>query len=334
MLTKKYWFTLLVLGNCFFYTEYVFARHKTTSKFDSHKESVSQPADTPPAEDIKQAIHTVAEKIEHITAQQEHSLAEAQKFLEKLAIHQAGKNKPKKELKILVLIICSDQLPVYTELQKIWRSYMHYDPKHVECYFIRSDPHLPKLFEIKGDTITSQAGPEGWTPDSASILNKTILSIEAMLPRMHEFDYIVRTNLSSFYIFPRLLKYLETAPRIGFYSGSNIGVESETPIASGCGFVMSPDVASLLVINKPKIFNRSKLPDDMEIGKFFYKRNVKLTPYYRVDIASLGAWERVKNVIPNNVFHFRLKQTDRLRTIHEVTIHKELVNMFYPGKKI
>ena len=40
-------------------------------------------------------------------------------------------------LKVLVLIITSDNLPVYPKLQKVWKSYMHSDPEHIEAYFIR-----------------------------------------------------------------------------------------------------------------------------------------------------------------------------------------------------
>lgn len=145
-----------------------------------------------------------------------------------------------RNLRVLVLIIASDQFPVYVELQKIWQSYIHSDPEHIETYFIRGDPNLPTSYEIKNDIIWSKTD-EGWSPASAGIINKTVLSLEAMLPRLHEFDYILRTNLSSFYVFPRLLKFLETLPKKRCYAGSNTGGDS--PIASGCGFIISPDVA-------------------------------------------------------------------------------------------
>ena len=84
-------------------------------------------------------------------------------------------------LKVLVLIIASDQVPIYRELQEVWRSYMHSDPQHIEAYFIKGDPNLPSLYEIKEDVIWSRT-EEGWSP---GIINKTVLSLEAMRDRLH-----------------------------------------------------------------------------------------------------------------------------------------------------
>ncbi|MCX6988703.1 MAG: hypothetical protein NTZ52_04285 [Chlamydiae bacterium] len=115
--------------------------------------------------------------------------------------------------KVLVLIIASDNFPgvdlvfPYPELKKIWRSYMHTNP-NIEAYFIQGDPNLSSPYEIQGDVIWSKT-EENLRP---GILNKTLLSIECMLPRINEFDYVLRTNLSSFYVFPRLLHFLQTLP--------------------------------------------------------------------------------------------------------------------------
>src|SRR6478672_11271514 len=88
--------------------------------------------------------------------------------------------------KILVLIIASDDEPCYIELQRIWRSYMHQDLDHVETYFIKADPSLPFQSVIDGDVIWSQSS-ETIIP---GIINKTIMSMELLLPRIKtEFNY-------------------------------------------------------------------------------------------------------------------------------------------------
>ena len=163
--------------------------------------------------------------------------------------------------KLLVLIIASDDYPVYGELQKLWRSYMHYDKDHVEAYFIRGNDALETTHAFQEDVLWTKT-PENLIP---GIVNKTILSLEALMPRIknHEFDYVLRTNLSSFYVFPRLLAFLRTCPTKGFYCGSNIGVEG---IGSGCGFLMSPDVAQMLVDHKQEIYDDETSFDDVVIG--------------------------------------------------------------------
>jgi hypothetical protein len=55
--------------------------------------------------------------------------------------------------KLLVLVICSDDLPVYGPLQEMWRNYMHSDPEYFESYFIRGNPDLATEAEIQGDVL-------------------------------------------------------------------------------------------------------------------------------------------------------------------------------------
>ncbi|MFA6066658.1 MAG: hypothetical protein WC707_05760 [Candidatus Babeliaceae bacterium] len=229
-------------------------------------------------------------------------------------------------LKILVLIIASDQYPIYTELQKVWRSYMHDDPEHVEAYFIREDPTLATDYCIEGDIIWAKA-TEGWAPESSGMIDKTLLSLEAMLPRLSEFDYVLRTNLSSFYVFPQLLTYLETLPRTNCYAGSPYG---RLHYASGCGFIMSPDVVRLLVDHKKEFINNKQWAEDVLIGKFMIKHGIKRLPHVRVDLENVQVLHAMQGKIPAQAFHFRIKNRyhDR-RLVEDIYIHKQLLKMFY-----
>jgi hypothetical protein len=57
------------------------------------------------------------------------------------------------KIKLLVLIIASDNHPIYIELQKIWRAYMHLDPEHVEVYFMKNNPNLSTQYQSINDEI-------------------------------------------------------------------------------------------------------------------------------------------------------------------------------------
>lgn len=85
---------------------------------------------------------------------------------------------------------------------------MHNYKDNIEAYFIRGNPDLEKT-ELVEDTIWSKT-EESLRP---GIINKTLLSLEYLQDRINSFDYVLRTNLSSFYIFDRLLKILETKPK-------------------------------------------------------------------------------------------------------------------------
>jgi hypothetical protein len=78
--------------------------------------------------------------------------------------------------------------------------------------------------------------------------------MEAMLPQLDEFDYIIRTNLSSFYVFSRLFKFLTTLPTEKCYCGVQ-GQEDNWTFASGSGFILSPDLVKLLVQHKNQLYS-------------------------------------------------------------------------------
>jgi hypothetical protein len=228
--------------------------------------------------------------------------------------------------KILVLIIASDDKPVYVELQKIWKAYMHLDKEHVEAYFIRGNPDLSTLYQIQDDIIWSKTR-ESTIP---GILTKTLLSMECLLPRIDQFDYVVRTNLSSFYVFPRLLEFLKTLPKEKCYC-ANVTDYGTFYFGSGAGFILSPDLVKKLVENKKTLLEQhSNLHDDVRIGLFFHEEGIPLQPAPRLDLLCLHHWDIYKNSIPQNIFHLYAKNLqDHLRLTDEITIQKGLLKMFY-----
>jgi hypothetical protein len=221
--------------------------------------------------------------------------------------------------RLLVLIIASDDLPVYIELQKIWQSYMHKYPHNIKAYFIKGDPSIPNNYQIKNDIIWLKTA-ESLKP---GILNKTLMAMESFLPMLDQFDYVLRTNLSSFYVFPRLLNFLEKCPKTGFYAG----VCYKDEFISGSGFLLSPDLVNLLVTNKKTLFNNKKY-DDVAIGHFMRKHGVKFSSHKRMDFLDLQDWKKNKKSIPNDTFQFRIKTPSYLRT-DDIYIHLQLRKMFY-----
>lgn len=232
-----------------------------------------------------------------------------------------------RDKKALMLIIASDNQPVYIELQKLWRTYMHQDRKHIEAYFIKGDPNLNSDYAIKGDTIWSKT-VENMVP---GIFNKTILSIEAMAHRKEDFDYVIRTNLSSFYIFPRLLQYMKTLPTERCYCSYPLNADGICVYGSGAGIILSRDVAEKMVRLKKLLFHSNySLADDTLIGIYCILAGIDLIPSPRLDIPSLEAWKEIKDHIPQDTFHIRAKNMDeRLRAKDEVYVYSQLINMFY-----
>lgn len=225
--------------------------------------------------------------------------------------------------KILVLIIASDEIPAYREEQKMWQSYMHLDPEHIEAYFIKADPDLSVDYMIEGDTLWCK------TIESMShILVKTIMALEYLYPRFNEFDYLFRTNLSSFIIFPRLLKFIGTLPTTQCYCG----IPLDPCGASGAGFFLSMDLAALTVEGKEYHLSCNNCIDDVTIGAFLQREHqIPIIPAPRIDFCCIETWNRYKDNIPEAEFHVRCKNfTEEFRTTDELYIYSQLVHRFYP----
>ena len=230
-------------------------------------------------------------------------------------------------LKILNLIIASDQYPIYLEFQSTWRSYMHLYPGIIESYFLKCNPKLKTVCEIDKDIIWSKFH-DGWPPQSASIINKTLVALEKLYNKLDEFDYILRTNLSSFYIFPRFLEFLENLPKNKCYCGSQINPREK--IGSGSGFIISKDVAKLLVKNKYEMLDKKNMYDDELIGHFLNKKGIHLITHERINIENYDTWLKTKDNIPQDLFQFRIKTgSPKWRLQHDLEIHKFLLKTFY-----
>lgn len=226
--------------------------------------------------------------------------------------------------KLLVLVLASDNRPIYQELQKLWRSYMHYDPEHVEVYFIKSDPDLNVPYKIENDVIWSKMN-ESLKP---GILNKTLLSLEAMLPRLPEFTYVLRTNLSSFFIFPELLNFLQNAPKKNYYAGGSAGPEWWP---SGCGFILSRNLVYLLIHHKGSLWDNASDYDDVLLGHFFHSQNAPISHFPRLDLIKPEDFEHYKAKTPP-FFHFRIKfhlDDNDKRLQFEPPIYSYFIEKFY-----
>ncbi len=231
------------------------------------------------------------------------------------------------DIRALILIVASDNEPIYAEFQKIWRSYMHLDPEHIEVYFVKADPNLSSKVQIVGDTIWCQT-----TQEYDGIILKTLYALESMLPAvLNRFDYVLRTNLSTFCIFPRFLDYLRTLPKTGCFSGTGL----DAVLASGNGLIFSSDIAEFLVANQDNVLNHipSYLGDDGLISDFLYSRGIRLIPHkFMLWVPNFKEWENIKVSIPSNIFQVRVRTENRIPD--DQIIHSDLLHMFYLSKQL
>jgi hypothetical protein len=162
----------------------------------------------------------------------------------------------------------------------------------IECYFIEFSPmvFMPTLTK---DTLFVRG-----TESYYNITRKTLLALEYFLSR-RSYDFVIRTNLSSVWIFPRTLQFLQTVPRSRYYGGVVLTHE-RVPFVSGTCILMSDDTARLLVQHKHFAY-ANNLVDDADIGVALYHLGIyPVDSISRVEVSS-------EDDIHKEGFHYRVR---------------------------
>jgi len=118
----------------------------------------------------------------------------------------ANEYKNKKYYKLIILIIAShgEGQTHYDLFKKCWEEYMNRFPD-VKCFFLYSDENIESDIFVNENSITHKS-KESLAP---GILYKTTAG-KYFCHKKFKYDFLLRTNLSSFVHIPNLLKYLET----------------------------------------------------------------------------------------------------------------------------
>ena len=118
----------------------------------------------------------------------------------------ANEYKDKKYYKLIILIIAShgEGQTHYDLFKKCWEEYMNRFPD-VKCFFLYSDESIESDIFINKNSITHKS-KESLVP---GILHKTNAG-KYFCHKKFKYNFLLRTNLSSFVHIPNLLKYLET----------------------------------------------------------------------------------------------------------------------------
>lgn len=202
-------------------------------------------------------------------------------------------------MKILILVLSYNDNNIYSKFlesqKKTWDSI---SVDGIETYYYFGNGNDNKI--INNEIYTK-------TPESLiNCGHKTIECLKQVIP--FDFDYIFRTNSSS-YVDKKLLKeYLTDKPKFKFYSGI-IGEQNNILFCSGSGYFLSKDLVELLISNEKDIDHN--FIDDVSFGKFLSENGVDLIPSERFDVID-------NNQPPMNFFHYRLKTKNRINDINNM----------------
>jgi hypothetical protein len=218
-------------------------------------------------------------------------------------------------MRILVLILASDDGSIYSALQEKWKKYMNKHPK-IDCYFYKGDLSLPKPAILSGDTLWVRAND-----DSYHCYEKTIAAFAYFEPLLYKYDFVFRPNLSSFLVLDSYYEACKTFPKRKFCSAEINSNMSGIPFSypSGAGFTLSCDIVRQLVINpQPQIIN-----DDVSIGAALVNWGIPIHPAKRVNILEDTEFRT------GDAYHYRIRTGDREK---DLLHHDYLISFYYSSK--
>jgi hypothetical protein len=221
-------------------------------------------------------------------------------------------------MRLIVLVLANDNAE-YNEMQNLWRIYMN-KHHHISSFFIKYKEDLIEDIVINDDVILIK-GRESVIP---GCLDKTVRSIEHLLKNM-EFDFILRTNMSSVFDFKKvyglLNEKLTYAGFIGYYN------KNQNKYVSGAGILLNKETC-LYVTNNKQLLNYNII-DDVAIGELLEKnKNIIITPVTRFEVYKYK--DNLGLITEDSIkeyHHFRCKSDGTQNTTIEIM--KKVIGLIY-----
>ena len=171
-------------------------------------------------------------------------------------------------IKILNLVLySSDNNRSYDKMKQITEKYYNKFP-NVKTIYYRFSPEISQKYELRDNVLHIQ-GDESYTP---GILQKTIDTFEYFRNELSEYQYIVRSNISTIIRFDLLSNDLEQNS-VDYGCGLCFSDSAHT-FSSGTSIILSPKMVINMIDNKSQ-FNYDII-DDVSIGQFI-KQNMPET---------------------------------------------------------
>lgn len=175
----------------------------------------------------------------------------------------------KPHYKILLLFLASDNTPLYRNFKKIHEGYMH-ARSDVKFAFAYSDVHKG-FMKKEYDHVFGKR----FSTLRETMVNQTVHAIEAE-KKVCDFDFLVRTNLSTFWMLDRLIKRVDS---IVDYSSIYGRTGQNPPIfVVGQDIVVHKTLFERLLVNKDEVLTQGrdfKLKAEDRLFSEYYTETLK-----------------------------------------------------------
>jgi len=224
-------------------------------------------------------------------------------------------------LKILYLILAGGDKSHTRDILSTRSSWIRTIPLESSYFELYSDPHLKKT-NIQKNEIWANCGAE-----YTDILRKTVISLQALGPKLEDYDFVIRTNVSSYFNHFKIKKMLQKYKNQKYFYGGYIeeskdGNGSKTPFVSGAAIFWNSKTARIISEMNPDEYR--DCPDDVAFSKLMKKHGVKTTFLPRGNICfhnffTIASYYRLKSSIHSELAGIRIQN------YHTFTMEKSIL---------
>ena len=236
-------------------------------------------------------------------------------------MYRMKKKKKKKNMRILIIVISKqNQFERWNVEKKFWEMYQQYGKEF----------NIDVVFSECNENFTSkETCYDSYIP---GIFQKTILT----LGHYKKYDFYLRTNLSTVYIFPYLQKYIqENFSR--FHRKPFISGHCHSWGVSGTGILMNRKARNILVKEglHDEYFQNNSDYDDVLINKILKNYNTKIicTPFIYLWNKHTSFDENLQTIQNNHYPSIRLRFDHDNINFYE-TVCRSILEHFYGPLKL
>jgi len=196
-------------------------------------------------------------------------------------------------MKILISILAYNDNSIYSKLeQTIRNTWGKNTPENVDLIFYYGDSTNDHLINDKLYLNIKEK--------YENISHKT-LKMYQFVEKSFEFDYIFRTNLSSYVYINELINFIKDKPKNNFFCGvQGYSKKHKIKYISGSGYFLSRNLVKLIV-EKSNQWDLNVI-DDLALSKLMQQNNIPLINGKRIDIND----KKIGNINIKN-YHYRCK---------------------------
>jgi hypothetical protein len=229
-----------------------------------------------------------------------------------------------------IILIFASNFPNDKMYREVWKKYMFRDPQFKVLFIYGKSSNILTDYNADYDMIAEHA------PESIQI--PKVLEAFKIIESRFTFNYLIRTNLSTFWDFEKLHLHLDVLPTQQCYSGDGPlpDYDGYGYYLSGCDTIVSNDLIYFINRDNHRV-DTSPAYDDQSMGLYFHGVcGAPMLPNricFFEDIEDTTSTECIQNRIGLAILHgkdhYRVKNNRTNREQLDLRVYNELLQKIY-----